>query len=103
MTFAVICLVMGTVAAVTVPSRMRASEPGEGLIARLLATLIVISFVIFLWSLGGAGIALAERWSGPAYAMEGAAVISGFALLLFPLIATVYWVVRLLLRRRAGA
>ena len=100
--FAVICLVLGTVAAATIPSRLRASEPGTGLLGHLLALLILLSLVIFLWSLGGVGIALTARWPLPAHILEGAAVISGSALLLLPLVAALYGGVRYLFRRRAG-
>lgn len=101
--FAVICLVFGTVAAATIPSRLRAAEPGTGLFGRLLAVLILLSLVIFLWSLGGVGIALTARWSLPVHVLEGAAVISGLAVLLLPLVAALYAGARYLLRRRADA
>jgi len=101
--FSVICLVLGTVAAVTIPSRLRAAESGMGFFGRLLSVLIVLSLVIFLWSLGGTGIALAARWSGAAYVLEGAAVISGSGLLLLPVVAALYAGVRFLFRRRADA
>jgi len=101
--FAVICLVMGTVAAATIPSRLRTEEPSIGFFGRLLGMLIVLSLVIFLWSLGGTGIALAADWPAVAYVLEGAAVISGGASLLLPLVAALYAGVRFLFRRRAGA
>ena len=101
--FAVICLVMGAIAAVTIPSRLRAAEPGTGWFGRLLGFLILLSLVIFLWSLGGAGIALTARWSIAAHVFEGAAVISGFAVLALPLVAALYAGARFLLRRRARA
>ena len=96
--FAVICLMMGAVATAAIPSRLRASEPDTGLFGRLLALLILLSLVIFLWSLGGVGIALTARWPLPVYILEGAAVISGSAVLLLPLVALLYTGVRYLLR-----
>jgi hypothetical protein len=100
--FAVICLVMGTVAAATIPSRLWAAEPGTGCFGRLLGVLILLSLVIFLWSLGGTGIALSAHWPVVAHVLEGAAVISGGAALLLPLVAALYAGVRFLFRRRAG-
>jgi hypothetical protein len=101
--FAVICLVMGTVAAATIPSRLRAEESGTGFFGRLLGALIVLSLVIFLWSLGGTGIVLAAHWPVIAHVLEGAAVVSGGAALLLPLVAALYAGLRFLFRRRAGA
>jgi hypothetical protein len=101
--FAVLCLIGGAVVAVTLPWRLREPLGGDRLIGRVLLVLILLSFMIFLWSLGGTGIALALGWSRLANVLEGAAVFSGFAVLLFPLLAALYGVTRFLLRRRASA
>jgi hypothetical protein len=101
--FAVLCLIGGSVVAVTLPWRLREPLGDAGVLGRVLMILILLSFMTFLWSLGGTGIALALGWSRLANVLEGAAVFSGFAVLIFPLLAALYGVTRFLVRRRADA
>jgi len=99
--FAIICLAMGSLVAVQLPRRLRASD--EGIVGRALLALILLSLMCFLLSLGGAGIAIATNQADLAHTFEGVAVISGFATLGSPVLAIAYGVVRFLVRRAVGA
>jgi hypothetical protein len=100
---AVLCLIGGAMVAVTLPWRLREPLGDTGVLGRVLLILILLSFMTFLWGLGGTGIALALGWSGLANVLEGVAVFSGFAVLLFPLLAALYSGARFLVHRRADA
>jgi hypothetical protein len=101
--FAILCLIIGAVCVFGLPFLLFAPlDKDEGLIARVLMILFLISLGSFLWSLGGTGIALALGWSRLTHVLEGVAVISGSAALLIPLPLVVYGTVRSLIRRRAS-
>ncbi len=102
--FAVVCLLMGSFVLVLgvalVVGLFAARTADHDLLGYILYAFIMLSFAGFLLSLGGFGVALAAKQAALAYALDGAATVTGLAIFAGVVMICLYGLVRYVTRRK---